>query len=315
MGAGRQRLGRKGGLTTATLRRFLSMLTPFSSGTDAAHTTLPRGACDCHIHVYDARVPAAAGATLHPPAASIADYRQVQQRMGTRRAVVVTPSTYGANNHPMLTGLAQLGEDGRGVAVLTGHENLGELHALHAQGVRGARINLSQGVQCQMSDIDKVAQCISPMGWHLQLLMPLETLAPLASLLRSLPVDVVFDHFGRIPPHLCGQHPAHELLLALLHERRAWVKLSGGYLVSPTNCSDDPQLQPLASSFMDAAIDRVVWGSDWPHATASAGRQPLPNDAAQIDALARWAGDAHRLEQILVTNAEQLYGFTPLTSH
>ncbi len=286
------------------------MLSPFSAGTDSANTPLPAGACDCHIHVYDASTPAVAGASLHPPAASIADYKHVQQRMGTRRAVVVTPSTYGTNNQPMLAGLAQLGEDGRGVAVLTGNETIDELRALHALGVRGARINLSLGVQHQTSDIDKVAQCIAPMGWHLQLLMPLDTLAPLASLLRSLPVDVVFDHFGRIPPNLCGQHPAHELLLALLHERRAWIKLSGGYLVSPTGSSDDPQLQPLAHSFIHAASDRVIWGSDWPHATASAGRQPMPNDAAQVNALARWAGDAHQLKQILVTNPEQLYGFT-----
>lgn len=288
----------------------MSTLSPFSAGTDSANTPLPAGACDCHIHVYDASTPAVAGASLHPPAASIADYKHVQQRMGTRRAVVVTPSTYGTNNQPMLAGLAQLGEDGRGVAVLTGNETIDELRALHALGVRGARINLSLGVQHQTSDIDKVAQCIAPMGWHLQLLMPLDTLAPLASLLRSLPVDVVFDHFGRIPPNLCGQHPAHELLLALLHERRAWIKLSGGYLVSPTGSSDDPQLQPLAHSFIHAASDRVIWGSDWPHATASAGRQPMPNDAAQVDALARWAGDAHQLKQILVTNPEQLYGFT-----
>jgi predicted TIM-barrel fold metal-dependent hydrolase len=288
----------------------MSTLSPFSAGTDSANTPLPAGACDCHIHVYDASTPAVAGASLHPPAASIADYKHVQQRMDTRRAVVVTPSTYGTNNQPMLAGLAQLGEDGRGVAVLTGNETIDELRALHALGVRGARINLSLGVQHQTSDIDKVAQCIAPMGWHLQLLMPLDTLAPLASLLRSLPVDVVFDHFGRIPPNLCGQHPAHELLLALLHERRAWIKLSGGYLVSPTGSSDDPQLQPLARSFIHAASDRVIWGSDWPHATASAGRQPMPNDAVQVDALARWAGDAHQLKQILVTNPEQLYGFT-----
>lgn len=296
-------------------RRFMSMRIPFSAGTNSVNTPLPAGACDCHIHVYDASVSAVAGASLHPPAASISDYRHVQQRMGTRRAVVVTPSTYGANNHPMLMGLAQLGEDGRGVAVVTGNEDIDELSALHAHGVRGARINLSLGVQHQPSDIAKVAQCIAPLDWHLQLLMPLDKLPSLANLLRSLPVDLVFDHFGRIPPNLGEQHPAHELLLALLHERRAWVKLSGGYLVSPTGRSDDPQLQPLAQSFMDAASDRVIWGSDWPHATASAGRQPMPNDAAQVDALVRWAGDVHQLEQILVTNPEQLYGFTPVTTH
>lgn len=286
---------------------------PFSAGSDVSSGPLPAGACDCHIHVYDARVPAAAGVSLHPPAASVCDYRRVQQRMGTQRAVVVTPSTYGANNRPMLAGLAELGEDGRGVAVVTGHEDMADLRALHALGVRGARINLSLGLLHEPGDIEKVAHCIAPLGWHLQLLMPLDTLVAMASVLQSLPVDLVFDHFGRIPPSLANRHPSHELVTTLLRERRAWVKLSGGYLVSPTHSTDDPELDALARSFMDVAMDRVLWGSDWPHATASAGRQPMPNDAAQVNTLTRWAGDTHRLQQILVTNPEQLYGFHPIT--
>lgn len=287
----------------------------YSAGTAAASTVLPPGACDCHIHVYDARVPAVAGAQLHPPDASMADYRGVQQRMGTQRAVVVTPSTYGADNRPMLAGLRALGPAGRGVAVISGHESQEQLQDLHIQGVRGVRINLSLGVLHQVGDIGKLADRVAALGWHLQLLMPLDQLATLGSQLRGLPVDLVFDHFGRVTPGLCGQHPAHTLLLEWLQARRAWVKLSGGYLVSPTGRSDDPQLLPLARSFIDAAPDRVVWGSDWPHATASAGRHPMPDDAAQVDALARWAGDAHLLRQILVSNPEQLYGFTPVTSH
>ncbi len=288
---------------------------PFSAGTALARTPLPTGACDCHIHVYDSQVPAAAGASLHPPDASIADYQRVQPRMGTQRAVVVTPSTYGADNRPTLAALAQLGSSGRGVAVISGDESMDALRLMHEQGVRGVRINLSLGVLHQISDIETVARRIAPLGWHLQLLMPLEQLTAIGKPLRTLPVDLVFDHFGRVTPELCGQHQAHERLLTLLQARRAWVKLSGGYLVSPTGRSDDPQLLPLARSFIDAAPDRVLWGSDWPHATASAGHQPMPDDAAQVDALARWAGDADGLRQILVTNPEQLYGFAPITSH
>jgi predicted TIM-barrel fold metal-dependent hydrolase len=285
----------------------------FSAGTTAARTPLPAGACDGHIHVYDSRIPAAAGARLHSPDATIEDYRPVQKRMGTQRAVLVTPSTYGADNRPMLAGLAQMGKQGRGVAVITGDEPADELQTLHKQGVRGVRINLSLGVLHQHSDIEKVARRIAPLGWHLQLLMPLEQLASLAERLHALPVELVFDHFGRVSPELCGQHQAHALLLALLRSRRAWIKLSGGYLVSASKRSEDPQLLPLARSFIDVAPDRVLWGSDWPHATASAGHHPMPDDAAQIDALARWAGDARQLQQILVDNPQKLYDFDAIT--
>jgi D-galactarolactone isomerase len=288
----------------------MSMTYQFSAGTDPARTRLPAGACDCHIHVYDGRIPAAPSASLHPPDASIGDYRFVQARMGTQRAVLVTPSTYGADNRSMLAGLEQMGPAGRGVAVISGDEPLSELATLHERGVRGVRINLSLGVLHQLSDIEKVARRIAPLGWHLQLLMPPDQLVGMSDLLRALPVDLVFDHFGRIPPNACGQHPAHQLVLELLRSRRAWIKLSGGYLVSPCHRSNDPQLLPLARSFIDAAPDRVVWGSDWPHATASAGRQPMPDDAAQIDTLACWAGDADQLQQILVINPNKLYDFS-----
>ena len=189
------------------------------------------------------------------------------------------------------------------------------LRLLHEQGVRGVRINLSLGVVHQTSDIVKVAKRIAPLGWHLQLLMSLDKLAQLGGQLHTLPVDLVFDHFGRVSPDLCGRHPVHKLLLNLLQARRAWIKLSGGYLVSAESRSDDPELLTLARSFIDAAPDRVLWGSDWPHASASAGRQPMPDDAAQVDALASWAGHADRLKQILVSNPQQLYGFAPITSH
>lgn len=293
----------------------MSRLYAFSAGTARAKVSLSNGACDCHIHVYDNKVPAIVGAALNPPDASISDYQQVQQRMGTQRAVVVTPSTYGADNRLTLAAISQLGSAGRGVVVITGDETLEDLCQLNEQGVRGVRVNLSKGVIHQISDVPTLARRIAPLGWHLQLLMPVDKLLEHRELLLKLPVDLVFDHFGRITPELCGRNRAHDTLLHLLKERRAWIKLSGGYLVSSICSSNDPQLLPLARSFIDAAPDRVLWGSDWPHATASAGHQPMPDDAAQLDALASWAGNSDRLRQILVINPEKLYGFTPSSSH
>jgi D-galactarolactone isomerase len=287
---------------------------PFSAGCTAAGTPLPPDACDCHLHVYDRTYPAVADAALQPPDASIADYRRVQQRMGTSRAVLVTPSTYGVNNGAMLAALAELGPAGRGVAVISGSEPDGELERLHAAGVRGVRINLSLGRANAPESIAHIAQRIAPIGWHLQVLMPGAQLLALAPVLRALPVQLVFDHFGRVSPVAFATDPAHRVVCELLERERAWVKLSGGNIVSPDGSVEDPRLDELARSYIRAAPHRVLWGSDWPHATASAGRHPMPDDARQVDRLAAWAGDAATLQSILVTNPATLYGFEPLSA-
>ncbi|ODS59852.1 MAG: amidohydrolase [Acidovorax sp. SCN 65-108] len=288
---------------------------PFSAGTAAPRTALPAGACDCHVHVYDQGFPAAPGARLLPPDASAQDYRMLQQRIGTSRVVLVTPSTYGTDNRCLLNGLAALAALGvvaRGVAVIDGRESDAELQQLHAAGVRGVRLNLSLGVSGSVDSIVPLAQRIAPWDWHLQLLMPPQLLAEQCAVLQQLPVPLVFDHFGRIAPAQAGCHAAHAVLLGLLQSGQAWVKLSGGYIVSSMHSVEDPLLDRLAASYLHCAPGRVLWGSDWPHATASAGVQPLPDDARQVDRLVDWtaaSGGPTLLHQVLVDNPQALYGF------
>lgn len=289
----------------------------FSAGTGAPRIVLPAGACDCHMHVYDSRFPAAPRAKVFPPDASVEDYRMLQRRIGTTRTVLVTPSTYGTDNRCMLEGLAALGDGARGVAVIDGTESDAELQCLHEAGVRGVRLNLSLGVSGTVDSLLPLAHRIAPLGWHLQLLMAPDMLAEQGAMLRSLPVPVVFDHFGRIAPVLAGRHPAHALLLDLLQDGQVWIKLSGGYIVSEHHSVDDPALDALAAGYLCVAPQRVLWGSDWPHATASAGIQPMPDDARQIDRLVDWVhqmGDAATLQRVLVDNPAELYGFAPLAS-
>lgn len=283
---------------------------PFSAGAQPPLVVVPAGACDSHLHVYDRRYPTAAGVRLLPPDASVSDYRLLQLRTGLSRAVLVTPSTYGKDNRTMLQALKALGCAARGVAVIDGTESDTELEALDAQGVRGVRLNLSLGVTHSVEMLEPIAQRIAALGWHLQLLMSPDVLASLRDTLRSLPVQLVFDHFGRIAPAQACSHSAHALILNLLIEGRAWLKLSGGYIVSPLGSTDDPALHALARSYLDAAPQRIVWGSDWPHATASAGLQPMPDDARQIDRLADWTSDKALFHRVLVDNPGELYGFS-----
>lgn len=299
-------------MTTTSRRAALAAAVgavPFTSGEAAPRIAIPPGACDCHVHVYDARWPQAAGAVLTPPDASVGDYRRLQQRIGTGRVVFVTPSTYGADNRGMLEALTGFGTAARGVAVIAGDETDRELLRLDAAGVRGVRLNLSLGTLHGTRDVLPIARRIAGLGWHLQLLMPPAELAGCAGTLRDLPVPIVFDHFARIDPSHASSDPARALVVELLRAGRAWLKLSGGYLVSATGSVEDERLDGLARSYLDAAPDRIVWGSDWPHATASAGRQPMPDDARQIERLGEWTGTAAQLARVLVDNPARLYGF------
>ena len=109
---------------------------------------LPPGACDCHMHIYDAEFPAAADARFAPPEASTKAYRSMQATLGLERCVVVTPSTYGRDNRCTIAAMQALNEAGtmaRGIAVLSSDVDAATLKSLHACGIRGVRFNQTLG--------------------------------------------------------------------------------------------------------------------------------------------------------------------------
>jgi predicted TIM-barrel fold metal-dependent hydrolase len=65
-------------------------------------------------------------------------------------------------------------------------------------------------------------------------------------------------------------------------------------------------MRRFAAAFAEAAPDRCLWGTDWPHPGVSA---EMPNDGMLIDLLAEWVPDAARRQRILVDNPALLYGF------
>src|ERR1700744_5686845 len=105
---------------------------------------IPPGACDCHVHVIGSmdRHPMDPARIYSPPQASVADLCALRVRTGVRRCVLVQPSFYGADNRCMLDARKALGDSARGVAVVPPDTSHAALHALHAQGVRGLRLNL-----------------------------------------------------------------------------------------------------------------------------------------------------------------------------
>src|SRR5882724_1267841 len=134
---------------------------------------IPRGACDCHVHVFDpARFPYDSRRFYTPPKASIDDLRNLQAALHIDRVVVVAPSVYGADNSCAIDAIRRLGARARGVVVINKSVTAAVLDDMAAAGVRGVRLNLESA-----GDIDAVAakralnaiaEQLRGRDWHIQ---------------------------------------------------------------------------------------------------------------------------------------------------
>jgi D-galactarolactone isomerase len=224
---------------------------------------VPQGACDCHMHLFDARYPFASDATLFHDTASVDDYLPLQQRLGLSRCVVVQPSSYGLGHSVLLAGLKRLGLNARGVAVVTPELDDQFLQHLNDHGVVGARFNLVQRGATQETMLEQVAERVKGFGWHLQLHLLSRDFLSLAKRIESLSVPVVLDHFARVATDPSLSQEVTEVVLSLMETGRVWVKLSGAYIASSMHVGFT-DLDCFVSQLLKHCPERVVWGSDWP---------------------------------------------------
>src|SRR6266487_673454 len=266
---------------------------------------LMKNACDCHMHIYDAKYPVAPNATLKPADALVADYMLLQKRIGTSRNVIVTPSTYGTDNRVTLDAIAQIGPTARGVAVVDATVTDAELKRLNGLGIRGIRFNLVQAGATTAEMIEPLSKRVNDLGWHIQIHMKGEQIAGIEDLLLRVPSPIVFDHLGRLAQPNALDNPGFKTISKLIDWGRTWVKLSGAYQDSKVGPPTYSDTVAVARAYIKAAPERMVWASDWPHPT----EKDKPNDAVLFDLLAEWAPDEAIRTRILVQNPATLYGF------
>jgi len=282
---------------------------PNSAGTNIPLLAVPPKSCDCHLHIYDARFAQSADAAALHALATVNEYRLLQKRLGTERAVIVTPRNYGVDNDVTLDAIAQLGvERVRGVAVLRSDVSDATLKALDAGGIRGVRFSLytPKNAAASFEMVEPLAARIADLGWHLQLHWTADQIVEHEAMLKRLPTQLVFDHMTRLPQPLGLKHPAVNIVEHLLAQGRTWIKLSGAYLDSQVGETGDfLDIDAVARHWIGTAPNRVEWGSDWPHPTEST----KPNDANMLDMLTRWTTERSVIEKILVQNPSELYGF------
>ena len=271
-------------------------------------TSLPTGACDSHCHIASApprSFRTRPGAPLHaagrPEAKKL---RALHDQLGISRAVLVQASCHGGDNRAMLDAIAWSRGAWRGVAMVGDEATEREIDALHEGGVRGVRFNFVRhlGGAPDPRVFERTLAMIEPLGWHVVLHFDAEDIEAHADVFRKLRVPFVIDHMGRVDAaHGLGQKP-FAMLLELMKNPLAWVKVSGPERISSAG-KPFHDAMPFAAALAMAAPDRVLWGTDFPHPNV----KTMPNDGELVDLFARTIPDEALRKRILVDNPTHLY--------
>lgn len=277
---------------------------------------LPPGACDCHCHIFGPadRYPAVVPPGYTLPAGSLDDYLTMAGKLGITRRVFVQPVTYGGDSSRILDALRALGSDTtRGIGGIPDRmpsdATLAEWHRL---GLRGVRVNYTPYKPYEagftlssLPEVERAASLVRELGWMLDILAPSWLTMELLPHLDRMRVPFTLCHFGKFPAGNGVGHPDFQKLLGYVRrgEGCCHVKIAAAYQVSElADCSD---VAPLARALYEAAPDRILWGTDWPHIR----HEDRGDAAALLSLFGAWFPDADDRRRILADNPARLYGF------
>ncbi|QCK84507.1 2-pyrone-4,6-dicarboxylate hydrolase [Phreatobacter aquaticus] len=283
---------------------------PFDPAPRSPVHPLPAGACDSQFHVLGPRerYPVREGAVYEMPTATVETAMKLHKTLGVTRGVIVQPTTYGADHTVTLDGLAFAGPNYRGcanAAVFTERDDA-YLAKLDAAGIKGARFTRQGlGIAFTEAEFDRIIARVRELGWYIKVQPEIDGIIGNIAQFERLDVPLVIDHMGRPDPTGGASEPSLAKTLELLKRGNVWVMLS---LTEKISKAGPPwaDVIPVARALIEAAPDRVIWGSDWPHPVSV--KQP-PNEGALLDFIhAATADDAER-KAILVDNPARLFGF------
>lgn len=291
---------------------------------DAPFNTSLDGACDCHVHVVGpaAAFPQSATRSYTAAEASLETLQALGAPEHVSRFVIVQASFYGTDNSCLLAALDQLGNNGRGVAAIDlKHASPSMLDEYENRGVRGLRVNLySKSLLfaperiCDLihAALDKVPS----RRWHVEIIAPASLLLNASKVIAGARIPVVLDHYA-LAGSASPDSAEGRQLLDLVALPNVWVKLTAPYRVSADPLATTPPADWLAA-LLQAAPNRCVWGSDWPHTPVDADQKARDEIApyrkisyARLckDFLAALPDPAFA-RRILVENPQRLYGFS-----
>ncbi len=260
-------------------------------------------AMDSHAHVFERGLKLAASRRYAPDYdARPADYLRLLSEHGVARGALIQPSFLGTDNSYLCAALKAHPDRLRGVAVVDPGVRAEEMRQLEACGIVGIRLNLvgQELPPLASSAWRRLVADVSARGWHVEVHREARDLPRILDPLLEAGATVVVDHFGRPDPAMGVDDPGFRHLLSLGASRRVWVKLSGWYRNGGLVRGEEIAQRAIPLLRGSFGLERLVWGSDWPHTQF----ERVASYDAAVEALKRWlpesvdrkavAGDAPR---------------------
>jgi len=269
----------------------------------------PPLACDAHCHIFGpaSKFPYAPDAAYHPSDAPFEGLQKLHGILGIERAVIVHASCHGSDMRATLDGIARSNGRYRGTAIIDEGYTEKDFERMDAGGIRGVRFNFVKhlGGRPDMAFFQRTVARVKEMGWHLILHLDATDLVEFDAMFRKIPVPMVIDHMGRVKAADGLEQQPFKVLLEWMKNERFWVKVCGPERVSSMGPPFTDAV-PFARKLIEAAPERILWGTDWPHPNVG---KHMPNDGDLMDLFAQMAPTPDLQKKILVDNPARLYGF------
>jgi predicted TIM-barrel fold metal-dependent hydrolase len=266
-----------------------------------------RAVWDCHTHIFGpyADYPLPPDAIYRPPAAPFAELRALHAALGITHGVLVQGACYGDDHLAVLDALDASAGTYRGVALIDPEIDEARLAQMHARGVRGIRLGLMShlGGRADPGRMLALLGRIRPYGWHALVHGRLPDVVDALDTLAPPGVTLVIDHMARVDAADGVGYPGFRALEAFLALPHIWIKLSGADRITGSDAGFDAAL-PVARRLLEAAPDRAIWGSDWPHPNIA---YPRPDEGQLLAWIRDVCGDAHTADAVLRRNPARLY--------
>jgi predicted TIM-barrel fold metal-dependent hydrolase len=274
--------------------------------------TPPPGACDTHLHIYGPfdKFPLSSEKVYDiKRSGTLEDYAALMNQLGLERAVVVNGGGNGYNNAVTLDAIARMNGRLKGLALIKPEISDRELRALYEGGMTGFRTRASGRGAPSLEEAARIAPRVRDFGWHVEFhVRSVEDAIAALPHLKAMGLPYVLDHVSYLGPERPLTDPLAQTILRTLREdERCWVNLYSFYQRSHSGAPAYGDMIPVVHALVEAAPDRVIWGTNWPHVVIEVAD---PDNVDLIDFVFNALPDERQRNAVLAANPARLYGWT-----